>query len=158
MKAAEQVVRLMLEVQIKRVCANCEKEFGTLPEEPGVKKGHGMCRRHAIEAYREAGLDTAQIVAKPDDTFPPDLSQARMQEDGMESWDYSPEDLQCYQELKAHQLEIAAAEDKVTGKNQRMVDYATGTFTPEWQTNYAEFEKLRNRYNGMPPKQLAKPQ
>lgn len=78
-----------------------------------------------------------------------------MLEGGMESWDYSPEDLKRYQELKAQQLEIAAAEDKATGKNARMMDYATGTFTPEWKTNYAEFEKLRNRYNGMPPKQLA---
>ena len=36
-----------------------------------------------------------------------------------------------------------------------MMDQATGDLTPEWKTNYAEFEKLRNRYNGMPPKQLA---
>jgi len=155
MKDAEQVVRLMLEFQIKRVCAKCEQEVGVLPEEPGVKKGHGMCRRHAVEAYRAAGLDPAQVAAKPDDAFPPDLSQTRMQEDGMESWDYSPEDLQRYQELKAHQLEINAAEDPKTGKNARMMDQATGDLTPEWKTNYAEFEKLRNRYNGMPPKQLA---
>lgn len=78
-----------------------------------------------------------------------------MLEGGIESVDYSPEDLKRYQELKAHQLEIAGAEDPVTGKNTRMMDYEQGVFTPEWNNNYAEFEKLRNRYSGMPPKQLA---
>ena len=77
----------------------------------------------------------------------------KMLEGGMESWDYSPEDLARYDELKAHQMEISGAEDKATGRNTRMLDYTTGEYTPEWQGNHTEYEKLRNRYNGMPPKQ-----
>lgn len=55
------------------------------------------------------------------------------------SVDYSPEDLAKYQELKPKTIPQTPEEFS----------------SPEFQKNWAEFEHLRNKYNGMPPKQLA---
>ena len=69
------------------------------------------------------------------------------QEGGYQAYDYSPEDLAEYQRLKAEQ-EAMHAEDRV-------MDRDTGQFTRELMANWTAFEKLRNKYNGMPPRQLA---
>jgi ketol-acid reductoisomerase len=79
----------------------------------------------------------------------PDASEIvdKLLEGGMECYVYSPEDLAEYQRLKAEQQTFY--------RDDRLVDPATGQFTPEWVANWTAFEKLRNKYNGMPPKQLA---
>jgi hypothetical protein len=72
---------------IERVCAQCEKEHGKTEVPPGTQKSHGMCRRHAIESYRQLGKEdpgaaefVQQLVAKlssrPDSDFSPDLSKS----------------------------------------------------------------------------------
>ena len=38
-------------------------------------------------------------------------------------------------------------------QQQKKILGPTGDFSPEWTRNWTEFEKLRNRYNGMPPRQ-----
>jgi len=67
---------MLLETGIVRVCAACEKEFGPLPEQPGTRKGHGLCKRHAIASYKEAGLADMipALEQKPADHFAPDLA------------------------------------------------------------------------------------
>lgn len=65
-------------------------------------------------------------------------------EGGFESFDYSPEDLARYQQLRAQQQELTS-QGRIVVNNE---------ISPEWQANWAEYEKLRNKYNGMPPKQL----
>lgn len=69
---------------------------------------------------------------------------ALMLEGGFESYDYSPEDLARYNELRAEQ-------DQLTKQGRIMVN---SELTPEWMRNWHEFEALRNKYGGMPPKQL----
>lgn len=56
-----------------------------------------------------------------------------------ELMDYSPEDLALYKELAA----------KMQPDSAEQVD------SPEFQKLWTDFEKLRNKYNGNPPKQLA---
>ena len=70
------------------------------------------------------------------------LEQALRHDTGnlTEHLDYSPEDLAMYLELK----------DKV--KPKTMADITS----PEFMKNNIAFEKLRNKYNGNPPKQLKK--
>ena len=79
MKNAAQVVAMLLEVETVRVCSACERERGIPPEPwtPGSTKSHGQCRRHALAAYAEAGMDTAKLAAMPDSAFAPDLSALR---------------------------------------------------------------------------------
>jgi hypothetical protein len=67
-------------------------------------------------------------------------------EGGAELLDYSPEDLQRYQQLKAERVQLQ--------QQGRIMDRTTGELSKEWMLNWAEFEKVRNKYNGMPPKQL----
>lgn len=73
------------------------------------------------------------------------VTQAPM---GQRAIDYSPEDLKRYKELKAEQARLKAENKIIT------VD---GNLTPEWQANWKAFEELRNKYNGMPPKNLEAP-
>jgi len=76
MQNALNVVNMLLETQIMRVCAQCEQEYGAQPVQPGVQKSHGMCRRHALEAYAEAGVPLEMVHSQPDSAFPPDLSES----------------------------------------------------------------------------------
>lgn len=55
-----------------RVCAQCEREFGLQPVEPGRLKSHGLCRRHAIEAANEY---LENLKRRGDDYFAPDLGE-----------------------------------------------------------------------------------
>ena len=66
-------------------------------------------------------------------------------EGGMESFEYSPEDLALYDKLKAEQVELY--------QQDRLINKETGNFYPEWLQNWHAFEAVRNKYNGMPPKQ-----
>jgi len=65
-------------------------------------------------------------------------------EQGQESLVYSPDDLSEYDRLKAEQLRLIS-EGKVMDKEGKM--------TPEFHQVWTDFEKVRNRNNGMPPKQ-----
>jgi hypothetical protein len=76
MKSALSVVNLLLDAQIMRVCSACEQEFGPVPAEPGVQKSHGLCRRHALEAYGNAGVPLEMVHKQPDSAFAPDLSES----------------------------------------------------------------------------------
>lgn len=76
MKSAVSVVNLLLDAQFVRVCSKCEQEFGPVQVEPGVQKSHGLCRRHALEAYAEAGVPLEMVHKQPDTAFPPDLSES----------------------------------------------------------------------------------
>lgn len=67
---------MMLEAQIVRVCSKCEQERGPVQTAPGVQKSHGLCRRHAIESYQEAGIPTEKVMAMPPESFAPDLSES----------------------------------------------------------------------------------
>lgn len=79
MKNAVQVVAMLLETETIKVCSHCERERGIPPEQwhPGANKSHGMCRRHAREAYTAAGIDPATVDQMPDAQFAPDLSEAQ---------------------------------------------------------------------------------
>ena len=68
------------------------------------------------------------------------------EEGGTESFDYAPEDLAQYERFKEEQRQLE--------REDRILDPATGNYSREWMANWVAFEKLRNRYNGMPPKQL----
>lgn len=57
---------------------------------------------------------------------------------GTQAMDYSREDLQKYKDLKPGTIPKTAEEFS----------------SPEFQANWKEFESLRNKYNGMPPRQL----
>ena len=72
-----------------------------------------------------------------------------MLEDGFETHDYSPEDLERYNQLKADQERFVGDES--------FYDKATDQYSQQWTDNWTEYEKLRNRYNGMPPRQHQKP-
>lgn len=78
-KLASQWVTRLIEGDLVRVCAYCEREFGVeVLTPPGAHRSHGICKRHSLETagteewmapYRE------QIMSTPDEKFPPDLSQ-----------------------------------------------------------------------------------
>ena len=69
-KQAAQVVEILVESDLVRVCAACEKEFGPVRVGPGQQKSHGFCRRHSTEYYP----DSVQLIAgMPDSFFCPDL-------------------------------------------------------------------------------------
>lgn len=57
---------------------------------------------------------------------------------GFTKQDYSPEDLERYKELKAKSIPQTLEQVK----------------SPEFNENWKQFEQLRNKYGGMPPKQL----
>lgn len=76
MNKATQVVNMLLETQIVRVCSKCEQEHGPVPAAPGVQKSHGLCRRHALEAYKDAGIPAEKVMAMPPENFAPDLSES----------------------------------------------------------------------------------
>jgi len=85
MKNAANVVDMLIEAEIVRVCMFCEKERGPVPIQPGQSKSHGVCRRHipAFVNYSAQGLPAdyqqkmiATMQQKPDTDFAPDLSQA----------------------------------------------------------------------------------
>lgn len=65
---------------------------------------------------------------------------------GFESMDYSPEDLALYQQLRVQQQEMVSG--------NRVMDVQKGELSDEWTSNWHAFEQLRNKYNGMPPRQL----
>ena len=64
--------------------------------------------------------------------------------------DYSPEDLAKYQTLRASMKKMSDAGQIMVGEKPNQ------TFNPEWQRLNIEIEKVRNKYNGNPPKQLVK--
>lgn len=78
MKNAAQVVAMLLEMETVKVCSRCERERGIAPEQwhPGANKSHGMCRRHAKQAYADAGMDPSKVDTMPDEQFAPELSEA----------------------------------------------------------------------------------
>ena len=76
----------------------------------------------------ERGLKSEDLLAQPARTLPPDVAL-----------DYSPEDLARYKELQPQSIPTS------------LEDYAS----PERQAKIREFEALRNKYNGNPPKQLS---
>lgn len=85
MKNAANVVDMLLETDIVRVCMFCEKERGPVPVGPGQSKSHGVCRRHSPDyvRYSAQGMPVeyqdkmiAAFNEKPDSYFAPDLSQA----------------------------------------------------------------------------------
>jgi hypothetical protein len=71
MSHAQQIVAILLEDN--RVCAGCQKEFGTRPA-PG--SSHGYCRRHFIQ-YHSDMFSPEEIAAMPDPQFCPDMAQQR---------------------------------------------------------------------------------
>lgn len=71
-------------------------------------------------------------------------SKLERNQGGQESLIYSPDDLAEYNRLKAEQLRLIS-EGKVMDKEGKM--------TPEFHQVWTDFEKVRNRNNGMPPKQ-----
>lgn len=71
---------------------------------------------------------------------------ALMLEGGYESLDYSPEDLARYQQLRAEQQQLQAA--------GQIMDPVKGDLSDAWLRNWHEYEALRNKYNGMPPRQM----
>lgn len=74
-----------------------------------------------------------------------ELAEFLLLGEGFDTEMYSDEDLDQYNRLKAEQYQMQQG-NKILGP--------TGEFTPEWNTNWHAFEKLRNRYKGMPPRQL----
>ena len=75
---AERVVNSLLgtaNADIVRVCANCERELGPLPTEPGQVKSHGICARHAEREY--PGMFTPEEIAEMDRNgeFCPDMAE-----------------------------------------------------------------------------------
>lgn len=66
--------------QMERACAECEHEH-RIVNLPGVRKSHGLCRRHMAKLLREAGIGENEIeaVARVIDVgqgWPPDLGPA----------------------------------------------------------------------------------
>lgn len=89
-----------------------------------------------LAAIKEAGFDV-----KPQATTKDIIPQAELSlvsRDPTKHLDYSPEDLAKYQELKPL--------TKATSIEQ--------FGSPKYQSTWKEFEALRNKYNGNPPKQL----
>ena len=80
MTAASVVVSRMLETQLVRVCAQCEKEHGPVPVQTGQSKSHGMCRRHALEAAQSVPAERRGTLVESyqkaeDSWFCPDLRE-----------------------------------------------------------------------------------
>lgn len=87
MNVPQSIVDILLENELVRACAACEKETGQ--RTPGAS--HGYCKRHlidmhkqnllaAIQSANQPSIRTAQerireIRQRPDSDFPPDLSQ-----------------------------------------------------------------------------------
>lgn len=76
MRNALNVVNMLLETQNMRVCSACEKEFGTVPVQPGVQKSHGLCKRHAYIYYADAGMGREAVDRQDASAFAPDLSES----------------------------------------------------------------------------------
>ena len=66
-------------------------------------------------------------------------------------FDYTPEDLAAYKAMKDEQQRMANNGEIMVGEKPNQ------QFNPKWQELQQQFEKLRNKYNGNPPKQLLKP-
>lgn len=85
-------------------------------------------------AVQPGRLHSSDLPEKPTEPTPK----------GFEAVDYSEADLARYNELKAAQAEMSSKGQIIKGDQ----------FTPEWMDNMKEFEALRNKYGGMPPRQL----
>lgn len=91
MMNAQQIVEMLLEDEVVRVCAGCQQEFGA---QPPPNASHGYCKRHTLGMYQQM-LDMVgnspkaqgiqqkmqEVQQKPDSAFPPDLAQQRQQAD-----------------------------------------------------------------------------
>jgi hypothetical protein len=81
MKDAAQIVSMLLETEQVRVCGSCEDEIGPMRVGPGQEKTHSYCKRHYLAMFTGGvgpGIDSPlyqKIVARPEDSFPPDLKQ-----------------------------------------------------------------------------------
>lgn len=80
MNEAEQIVNLLLETRMIRVCSQCQADRmarGLPPVEipPGGSMTNGMCRRHTLQYFQDNGLmdRIAVINGMPDEKFCPDL-------------------------------------------------------------------------------------
>ena len=80
-----------------------------------------------------------EIAATPGGTKPLGESNVPIKRGGFEKQDYSPEDLAKYQEATKKFSEFVAKGDVTS---------------PEFQANFKAFEDVRNKYGGMPPKNL----
>lgn len=70
-----------------------------------------------------------------------------LEDGGTEALDYAPEDLALYDRM--------SAEMKAMQRDGRLMNRATGDMSQEYTRLWRRFEQLRNRYNGMPPRQLS---
>jgi hypothetical protein len=84
---AKHIVEILLEdANVPVACSACQKEFGV---RPGPNDSHSYCKRHLIQMYqhtmsmsppdRHKAVEhkIAEIQARPDNTFPPDLAHQR---------------------------------------------------------------------------------
>lgn len=79
---AERLAAAVLEKELVRVCAQCEKEHGPVKLGPDQMPTHGLCRRHMVAAYSDPAVPALRamlpsIMARPDEYFAPDLGQAK---------------------------------------------------------------------------------
>lgn len=77
MNNAANVVNLLLETDIVRVCMYCD-QTNPLPVQPGQHKSHGVCRKHVAQYVRDTAANPeaeaqmrASLEAKPDSSFAP---------------------------------------------------------------------------------------
>lgn len=108
-------------------------------------------RRGAVEDYTgepgEVVVTAEELKAPAKAEITPAQEQAIAARGGMESLPYEASDLTRYNELKSEQGKLQS--------EGKIISPETGEFTAEWSGNWKEFEALRNKYNGMPPKQVA---
>jgi len=119
-----------------------------------VNKDGVFTQRNAEEnrgIHRDEGFNTKEgddVLSNPqediivNDKLPKGIKDVA---GGIKAFDYSPEDLAKYKTLKADQVKM---------QDEKRIIGANGEFHPDWLKNWKEFEELRNKYNGMPPKQL----
>jgi len=79
MNSAAQIVSLMLEGPVLRVCAFCEKEHqaagkGPIPVEPGFEKSHGICAKHYPQYLRDMEFPPEEIASMMASMAPEDYS------------------------------------------------------------------------------------
>lgn len=78
MKNAANVVNMLLETEIVRVCMYCD-QAKPLQVQPGQHKSHGVCRKHIAQYVRDMSSGDpemeaqlrASLGAKPDSSFAP---------------------------------------------------------------------------------------
>jgi hypothetical protein len=104
-----------------------------------------------IEPGKLHSSDLEAAKDKPTEKKPltePDHASPFHTQDYTQHFDYSPENLKKYLDLKAEQQKMSDAGEIVVKEN------GEDTINPKWQANQNALEDVRNRYNGNPPKQL----